>query len=262
MKVGVIGLGHVGRNVERRLSALGVDVVSHDRATNGPYPNDALRDCSFVEVCVGTPGLSDGSADVKDVYDAVNRVSCDYILLRSTVPPGTTDALAKETGKNICFSPEYVGESAFTRNRWAQWADDQLFQVLGGSQDVTRWFAERLTSIYGPETRLFQCGAVEAEIAKYMENSYLAVKVTFVNEFFELCLALGADWYTVREAWLLDPRVERDHTAVFPGSRGYGGRCLPKDIDAILHEAAEAKLPMPLMSATRDANAFYRSRSE
>lgn len=261
MKVGVVGLGHVGRNVQRRLLDLEVEVVATDRALDEPYPDDAFSDCAFVQVCVGTPGLPDGSADVADVYEAVNRVACDYVLLRSTVPPGTTAALAKETGKNVCFSPEYVGESGFSQSRWGQWAGGQSFQVLGGPPDVTQWFAERLTVIYGPEPRLFQCSAVEAEIVKYMENCYFAVKVTFVNEFFELCRALGADWYTVREAWLLDPRIERDHTAVFPDARGYTGRCLPKDVDAILQSAAEAQLDLPLLAATREANAYYRDRA-
>ncbi len=262
MQVGVIGLGHVGRNVQRRLSDLGVDVVGYERTSGDPYPDEELEKCSFVVVCVGTPGLPDGTPDLADVNEAVKRVPCDHVLLRSTVPPGTTDSLAARIGKSICFSPEYFGESAFSKDRWDQWASDQLFQVLGGSADVTRWFAEQLTAIYGPQTRMFQCSAIEAEIVKYMENSYFAVKVTFVNEFFELCEKFGADWYTVREAWLLDPRVERDHTAVFPESRGYGGRCLPKDVDAILHAAAERRLAMPLLNATQRANEQYRGRSD
>lgn len=261
-RVGVVGLGHVGRHVEQRLTGLGVDVVSYDRSHNEQYPAADFGDCSFVVVCVGTPGLPDGRPDLSDVYEAVQQVPCERILLRSTVPPGTTDALAKQTSKDVCFSPEYFGESAFSRNGWQRWASDESFQVLGGPGEVTRWFAGQLTAIYGPEPRMFQCSAMEAEIAKYMENSFFAVKVTFVNEFYELCENLGVDWHTVREAWLLDPRVERDHTAVFPESRGYGGRCLPKDVDAILQVAAEQGAEMPLLNATRDANAIYRERSQ
>ena len=75
---------------------------------------------------------------------------------------------------------------------------------------------------------------------KYMENSYLALKVTFVNEFYEICRTFGADWHAVREGWLLDPRVERSHTAVFINQRGFGGRCLPKDVNAIAAAAVAA----------------------
>jgi len=258
--VGVVGLGHVGRNVVERLTAVGVDVVSYDRQSGAEYPEARLAQCSFLVVCVGTPGLPDGRPDLEDVYDAVTLAPCRRILLRSTVPPGTTDALAKETGKDVCFSPEYFGETVFSQNRWQRWAGDDLFQVLGGPAEVTSWFAGALTSIYGPEPRMFQCTATEAEIAKYLENSYFAVKVTFVNEFYELCLRAGADWHTVREAWLLDPRVERDHTAVFAESRGFGGRCLPKDVDAILEVADELGVDLSVLRATRDANAKYLDR--
>ena len=255
----MIGLGHVGRNVHQRLRELGVEVVGYDRACDGPYPEAELAGCDFAVICVGTPSRADGSADLEDVYAAVNQVPTRRVLLRSTVPPGTTDALVSHTGKDVCFSPEYVGETRFAGTRWTS---DDLFQVLGGSPEVTRWFAARLAEIHGPEPRLHQCSAVEAEIVKYMENSYFAVKVTFVNEFYELCQRLGADWFTVREAWLADPRVERDHTAVLPRSRGYGGRCLPKDVDAILALAEEIGLPLPLLTATKSANEGYRSLSE
>ncbi len=260
VRVGIIGLGHVGQNVHQRLQGLAVDVVGYDRMSDTPYPQAELSACDFAVVCVGTPSRADGSADLEQVYAAVERVPTRRVLLRSTVPPGTTDALASRTGKEVCFSPEYVGETKFSGTNWAAWADD-LFHVLGGTPEVTRWFAARLTEIHGPEPRMLQCSAVEAEIVKYMENSYFAVKVTFVNEFYELCQRLGADWFTVREAWLADPRVERDHTAVLPRSRGYGGRCLPKDVDAILAMAEELDLPMPLLASTRAANERYRGLS-
>lgn len=262
VRVGVIGLGHVGRNVEERLTALGVEVVGYDRASGLPYPHEELETCDFAVVAVGTPSRADGSAEVADVHAAVEQLPVDKVLLRSTVPPGTTDALVRSTGKDVCFSPEYVGETPYSRQRWDSWANDELFSILGGAPEVTRWFAARLTEIHGPEPRVLQCAAVEAEIAKYMENSYFAVKVTFVNEFYELCQELGADWFSVREAWLADPRVERDHTAVFPRERGYGGRCLPKDVDAILAAAGARGLPMPLLAATRAANEWYRASSD
>ena len=218
--------------------------------------------CDFAVVCVGTPSREDGSAHLDDVRSAIEQLPVERVMLRSTVPPGTTDALTAQTGKTICFSPEYVGETSFSRLRWEAWAQDELFWILGGPPATTRWFAARIAEIHGPEPRLHQTSATEAEIVKYMENSFFAVKVTFVNEFYELCERTGADWFTVREAWLADPRVERDHTAVLPRSRGYAGRCLPKDVDALLAAAGDLDLPMPLLTATREANAYYRDRSQ
>lgn len=257
MKVGIIGVGHVGKNVSQRLIAKGVEVVEYDRASGDPYPTDQLAQCDFTTVCVDTPRGDDGQACLFNVIDAIQAIPTGRILLRSTVPPGTTDTLARATGKAICFSPEYVGESPFAQEDWKQWANDQLFQIIGGAPEHTRWFAARLTEIHGAETRVFQCTAIEAELAKYMENSYFATKVIFANQFYDLCQALGADWFTVREAWLLDPRVERDHTAVFPRSRGFDGRCLPKDLDAIIETANCSDVQMSVLKAVQEANARY-----
>jgi len=258
MRVGIIGMGHVGHNVEHRLLRSGVETVTYDIADGLPYPEEALSACAFVVVSVGTPSAADGTADVSDVVDAVKRVPSQRVLLRSTVPPGTTDELVAATGKSICFSPEYVGETTFASNSWEAWAHDQSFQIIGGELAARRWFLATLTSIEGASTRLFECTAVEAEIIKYMENCYLATKVTFVNEFYELCQRAGANWFAVREGWLLDPRVERDHTAVFPDDRGYSGRCLPKDVDAFLYFAHSLGLSMPLMAGVRAANKHYK----
>jgi len=92
--------------------------------------------------------------------------------------------------------------------------------VLGGEPKVRRWFVDLLQPVLGPAKTYFQCRAREAEIIKYMENAYLAAKVSFVNEFRRICEAFGADWHAVREGWLLDPRVEPAHTAAFASAPG------------------------------------------
>jgi len=80
---------------------------------------------------------------------------------------------------------------------------------------------------------------LEAELIKYMENSFLATKVTFVNEYYDIVTRYGADWHRVREGWLLDGRIGRPHTTVFRDRRGYSGKCLPKDVQAITRAAEE-----------------------
>lgn len=257
MKVGVIGIGHVGRNIASRLRDRRVDVVEYDPAIHSSYPSEALAECEFVTICVGTPPGEEGEADISAVVAAIEQVPASRVLIRSTVPPGTTDALAASTGKSVCFSPEYIGETAFAQEDWSKWAGDSSFQIIGGRAADANWFAARLTEINGAETTIFTCTALEAELAKYMENTFFAMKVTFVNQFFDLCQSLGADWFAVREAWLLDPRIERDHTAVFPRARGFRGRCLPKDLDAIIAIARRSGVPFGLLEATREVNEQY-----
>jgi len=236
VRVGIIGLGHVGRAV-RTLFEGHADVVAYDEAFDDQYPESDLARSDLAVVCVSTPMLEGGACDTGNVYRAVKRLPVERVLIKSTIPPGTTDRLIAETSKKICFSPEYIRETTY----WSSFAtaghDSIPFVILGGAQDVTGALIEDLCPILGPEKVYFQCSALEAEIIKYMENAYLATKVTFVNEFYEICRAFGADWHTVREGWLLDPRIERHHTMVLEKDRGFSGRCLPKDVNAIVHAA-------------------------
>jgi UDPglucose 6-dehydrogenase len=128
------------------------------------------------------------------------------------------------------------------------------FSIVGGLPALRRSLINDLCSVLGPEKTYFQCSAIEAEIIKYMENAYLATKVTFVNEFFEICKAFDADWHTVREGWLLDPRFERSHSAVFPDNRGFAGRCLPKDMNAIIEAVRAAGYDPQLLRSVLESN--------
>jgi nucleotide sugar dehydrogenase len=230
------------------------EIVEYDKAIHEKYPEQELATCDFAVVCVGTPMGEDGSCDVSYVEDAIRRLPVDRILIKSTVVPGTTDRLVSETGKLICFSPEYIRETTYFHPFWDRGAAAIPFLIVGGSPDARRAIIDDVISILGPEKTYFQCTAIEAEVIKYMENSYLATKVTFVNEFYEICKAFDADWHTVREGWLLDPRVDRSHTLVFPKERGFGGRCLPKDVNAIVKASLAAGYRPELLQAILDSN--------
>lgn len=99
----------------------------------------------------------------------------------------------------------------------------------------------------------------EAEMAKYMENTFFATKVTFCNQFYDLCLAMDVDYNKVRETWLLDPRIGRSHTFVYPDNRGYGGSCLPKDTAAIIYQGDEFYTDMSLLKAVEKINGGYHN---
>jgi UDP-glucose 6-dehydrogenase len=90
-----------------------------------------------------------------------------------------------------------------------------------------------------------------------MENSFLALKVAFCNEFFDLCQSLGIDYDLVRDAWLQDRRMGASHTLV-TAERGYGGKCLPKDIAAVCDSARRLGVPMEVLEAAQRSNSKYR----
>lgn len=155
------------------------------------------------------------------------------MCLKSTVPPGTVDRLAEKTGRHICFSPEYVGET-----RWHPFRaiESQGFVIVGGAKPVCDLVVRAYQAHLGPLVRYYMTDARTAELCKYMENCFLATKVAFVNQFYDLAQAYGVNYNELRELWLADERVGRSHTVV-TAERGFRGRCLPKDMAAIICEA-------------------------
>jgi UDPglucose 6-dehydrogenase len=263
-RFGIVGMGHVGSALAAALGGR-VDLVCYDRSDARAYPDDDFASCDLVAVCVDTPPGPDGTCDVTNVVAAVDRVPNERIWLRSTIAPGTTDMLVARTGKLICHSPEYYGETPYPSLVWRNEPGDVPFLVIGGEPAARSELLDLIVPVFGPEKTYFQCPALEAELIKYMENAYLATKVTFVNEFAQICRRLGADWHLVREGWLLDPRVGRSHSAVFEPDGGFDGRCLPKDLAAIVAAARaggyEAELLAEVARSNERIRASNRSRS-
>jgi nucleotide sugar dehydrogenase len=232
-------MGHVG-TATHDLLRHHANLITYDTAHDRSYPQQQLAACDAAIICVDTPTSPDGACDTSHVQQAAQRLPVATILLKSTVPPGTTDQLARATGKQICFSPEYAGETTYSHPYWPRGQHDVPFLILGGQPAIRRRFIDLLQPTLGPARTYFQCTAREAELIKYMENAYLATKVTFVTEFRRICETFGADWHTVRDGWLLDPRIEPAHTAALAHAPGFSGKCLPKDLHAIIHAATSA----------------------
>ncbi|KKL71000.1 hypothetical protein LCGC14_2099270, partial [marine sediment metagenome] len=114
----------------------------------------------------------------------------------------------------------------------------------------------------GPQLSYFATDAKTAELVKYMENAWLALQVTFAGEMYEVAQVLGADYNSARELWALDPRVSRWHTLVFPSNRGFGGKCLPKDLAAIIAAAKQAGYEPRLLEEIRATNRRFRENPD
>lgn len=251
--VAIVGYGAVGRGI----SQLFPNAVPYDEPLAIGSRDDVNR-CRFAFVAVPTPMGADGSADTSVVEEVVSWIESDVIILRSTVPVGTTDRLREATGKAIVFQPEYgpaeTPDHPFNNLRNVRWA------ILGGDRRDTVRVADLYKTTFNADLVINQTDARTAELAKYMENAFLALKVTFCNEFYDIAEAHGVDYNELRELWLLDPRIGRSHTFVLPFSRGFGGRCLPKDLSAIIAFASKAGVRPRLLEAVRDVNARIRDR--
>jgi len=114
----------------------------------------------------------------------------------------------------------------------------------------------------GPHVFFAQTDAKTAEVVKYMENSWGAMKVIFANEWYDICEVHGVDYREVRELWALDSRVEKMHTAVFTDKRGYSGKCFPKDVNAIIEATKEAGYTPEVMETVKRVNKKMLKKSE
>jgi nucleotide sugar dehydrogenase len=249
VKVGIVGLGYVGKVMFEFFSKK-YDTWYYDTAASGMklflpkfVSMERINTMNLAVVCVPTAMKGDGSCDTSIVEKVVGELETDLILIKSTVTPGTTDKLmARYPNKRIVFSPEYCGESTYnTGHDFVQDASNEPFYIFGGDSKDTSAMCDLFAPIAGPTKTYYQCTAIEAELIKYMENAFLGTKVVFTYEMDQICKTFGADFHKVREGWLLDPRINRSHTAVFNHNKEpFGGKCLPKDINAIVKACRDA----------------------
>lgn len=256
MKLGLVGFGVVGHAVAEVFGTARLAIYDKfQRDYNSTAQRAAMDDQDLVFVAVPTPEGADGGADIGQVEEVVSWVRAP-LCIKSTVPPGTTDMLARQYHKTICFSPEFVGETPWHPFKTAATPG---FIVAGGpraaAQRILQAYQERL----GPAPRYWLTNAKTAEMAKYMQNCFLATKVAFANQFFELAQALEIDFTELRELWLQDPRVGRSHTLVTE-ERGFGGRCLPKDLAAMVALGRQVG-GAPLLEAVQRYNRAVRARA-
>lgn len=253
-EVGLIGLGHVGRTMQRIFPC----ALTYDKyRPGGSATRDEVARCRFAFICVPTDSGPDGNADLSAVEEVAGWLESETIVLRSTVPPGTTRRLARATGREVVFWPEYCGEWAYV-TPWDHTPEGWPSVILGGERGATRKVVELLAPRLGPMKTYRQTAPEAAELCKYMENAWLAAQVVFSWQFRMLADACDTDFWEVRELWGLDPRVSKSHTAAFGQSRGFSGKCLPKDLRAITAVGNELGVDVSFLSAIQSFNSRLR----
>jgi len=240
-KIAIIGMGYVGRAMWNFFKGH-YDLYYFDpNVTQWEDQNcssiSEINECDLGIVCVPTPRSDDGSCNISIVEETIDWLGTPLILLKSTVEVGTTVRLTLTYGKHLVFSPEYVGESTYFTPPPYDFntsVEKTPFFIFGGDPRDTSKMVDYFLPVTGPVKKYIQCTASEAEMAKYMENSFYATKIAFCYEVYEICRRMGIDWNTVRELWLSDPRLNPMHTAVFDeNDRPFSGKCLPKDLSAL-----------------------------
>lgn len=231
-----------------------------------PASREDFKKTKHAIVCVPTPMSEDGSCDTKIVEEILRRGDHEYYLIKSTIVPGTTEKLIAETGKKICFSPEYIGEGKYEIPFWLDLPHPtnmklHNFHIFGGAVEVTGEFIQLWQKVAGWTARYIQTDPRTAELVKYAENMYLATKKIFCDELYEVAKAFGVDYNELKELWLLDGRIHRSMTLIFPEARGFSGKCLPKDTSAIVKAAEKLGYEPKLWKEVIASNKRFRGEA-
>lgn len=249
MKVGIIGYGHVGVAMKELFK----DAFIYDKYKE-IGSKEEINKCDVAFVCVPTPQNEDGSCDVSAVDEVLAWLKTELIIIRSTVPVGYTQKQNANHKSSIVFQPEYYGETVdhpFKDLRERKWI------TLGGEDEAVEKAIKVYQTVYNASIDICIIDSSTAELAKYMENAYYAMKVIFCNEFYDIAQGMGISYSKLREVWTLDPRVNKDHTFVYPDNRGYGKSCLPKDLASIINQAEKEGIDVSLLQTVREKNKKY-----
>ena len=252
MKIGIVGYGHVGKAMHE----LFTNAVIYDKFLN-IGTQEEINTCDVAFVCVPTPRLDNGKCDTSIVEEVVSWLNVKTIILRSTIEIGFTDYLMEKYKKEIVFQPEYYGETVAHPFRNL---NERMWLSFGGNQSGIDMAIKAYQTVINSNVKIYQTDAKTAEMAKYMENAFLATKVIFCNEMHDIAEALGVNYNLAREIWVADPRIGTSHTFVYDDNRGYGGSCLPKDISSLLHQAQGVGVDASLISSVISKNNFYKTK--
>jgi len=225
---------------------------------------EGIKESDVIFLALPTPPGEDGSADLKyilKVADDLGPLLEDYTVVvdKSTVPVGTADRVRERIAKEAQVEFDVVSNPEFLREGVA--VEDFMKPervVIGTSSQRARKIMETL---YSPFVRqgnpLVFMDERSAELTKYAANSFLATKISFMNEVANLCELLGADVDAVRKGIGTDSRIGKRF--LFPGI-GYGGSCFPKDVQALWKSAEDSKYDFRILKAVMDVNTFQKTK--
>ena len=290
MNIAIVGTGYVGLVTGTTLAELGntvycvdIDERKVENMKNGVVPiyepgleevfhrninanrlffttqlKEALDQCEVIYLALPTPPDEDGSADLSYVIGVANQIGelmTDYkiIVNKSTVPVGTADKVKTTISAKTEIPFDVVSNPEFLREGFA--VEDSMNPariVVGSSSDKAK---NIIAQIYQPFTNtgvpIIFMDEKSSELTKYAANSFLAVKITFMNEIANYCEKVGADVDKVRLGMGSDDRI--GHRFLFPGI-GYGGSCFPKDVKALIKSGKEENFNFQILNATEEVN--------
>lgn len=258
MQVGVIGFGYVGSAVAWAHNDH--DVIINDPQLKDSTPLSKFVGCDAVYICVPSPSTEDGHCDTSILESVLKELTVHEsvpIISKVTAPPATYEMLQKQY-PNLVYAPEFLT----ARNNIKDYLLSNLLIVGGLDPYVHRAVEIILSSIDVDKGQVLITDIKTASFYKYMMNSYLATKVTFMNDFFELAEKDNIDWNGIKVLAKHDDRIGDTHMQVpgFDGQFGWAGACFPKDVAAIIEYALDKNLEFELLQRVETINNKHRRK--
>ena len=258
MKLGIIGFGFVGNAVGWAHSS--DELIIRDPKLEDSATLDKFIDCDGIFVCVPSPNTEDGHCDASILQQTIKELLLVVhtqipIICKTTAPPGVYAQLQKEY-PNIVYCPEFLTQA----NANADYQNAKYF-VIGGDDEWAVKAKEIIRHGVPLVHENFIIVPIEtASLYKYMMNSYLAAKVTFMNDFKKIADASGVAWQDLVNLSYEDDRIGYTHMDVPgpDGQYGWGGACFPKDVAAIRMEALDLGTELELLSQVEVINKKHR----
>lgn len=260
-KIGIIGFGFVGKAVVHGF-CLHADLKIYDKFQDGLNTlEETVNNSNIIFICVPTPMMDDGSQDlsaIHDVMENINKITNKkkIIIIKSTVIPGTTRRLAnKYKNHSFVFNPEFLTE----RSAKLDFINTSRI-VLGGSNGFALDSVEKMYRVRFTHTPIFKTSWEGAELVKYMNNCFFALKISYLNEIYEICDKIGLNYNELKDMFLADQRIGNSHCDVpgHDGQKGFGGKCFPKDVNALVKWAEKKNISMDTIKAAIKVNERVR----
>lgn len=252
--IGIIGVGMVGNAVEDYYKARKeFSVLDYDKFKGIGTLKDAAG-ADYVFLCLPSQTRGDGTQDL-DAFGEILPALPDgaKVIIKSTVLPGTTENYQKQYPRLVLFNnPEFLDARTAARD----FAKPDL-QIVGYT-DISQPYADEVMKILPLAPYKATCAARESETVKYFLNTFLATKNTFANQMYDYCAANGIQYDNVKNIVKHSPRIGGEvHLNIFQdGYRGFRGACLPKDVAALIHDAA-SRQPLKLLELVDSLNRAY-----
>ena len=277
--IGIVGRGFVGSAVEFGFSPqTGCDlnnmyIYDKDKSRSLHTLENVVCYSDFIFLSVPTPSNEDGSINLSYVEEALQDISeitseveeamapvNNIVLIRSTVTPGTTRKLQeKYQNLHLVFNPEFLTERSANFD-----FINQARYILGGEEKYTNRVANLYRWRFGESIPVIETNYQTAELIKYMNNCFFATKVSFLNEMRQVSDLCDADWDKAVEGFIRDGRIGHSHMNVPgpDGKFGFGGKCFPKDVSAMISFGSQLGLNMHTLNGVWNTNCEVRPEKD